>query len=208
MSAGTYDLSGDFMTSRPCRALAAVLLTLLSLGQAGPAGAQSILEHDAHGDVRSFTGAAETTTPEPTVADGDILMVRLTHGRYRVGVRIKLVDLQKTGDYRGHVVQVVTNEGVHRDVVLSAGPQLWRGVAEMDRPSGRKVRCAVRHSIDYTNHVVTIGFPRSCVSNPRWVRLGAASFTVTGQRGHVDDSLLANRVDENTIALSSRLERG
>jgi hypothetical protein len=151
---------------------------------------------------------ADTSAPEPTVTDGDIESSRLTHGRYRIGVRIKFADLQKTGDTRGHLVQVVTNEGVHRDVLLAVGPNLWRGISEMDRPSGAKVRCAVRHSIDYTNHVVTIGFPRRCVSNPRWVRLGVGSFSVADKIVYADDALLANKIYDNSLALSARLKRG
>lgn len=196
------------MTSRLRRTCAAAVLTLLAVGQTGPASAQSLVERDAHADVRSFPVDADTSAPEPTVTDGDIESSRLTHGRYRIGVRIKFADLQKTGDNRGHVVQVVTNEGVHRDVVLAVGPNLWRGSSEMDRPSGAKVRCAVRHSIDYTNHVVTIGFPRRCVSNPRWVRLGVGSFSVAGETAYADDALLANRVRDSSLALSARLKRG
>jgi hypothetical protein len=195
------------MTTRLRRTCAAAVLTLLAVGQTGTASAQSLVERDAHADVRSSPVDGDTSAPEPTVTDGDIESSLLTHGRYRIGVRIKFADLQKAGDYRGHVVQVVTNEGVHRDVVLSVGPNMWSGMSEMDRPSGAKVRCAVRHSIDYTNHVVTIGFPRSCVSNPRWVRLGVGSFSVAGETAYADDVLLANKIYDNSLALSARLRR-
>src|SRR6476659_7669592 len=141
------------MTSTLRRMLAAALLSTLAVGQAGAADAQSFSKQDAQGDVRSFTGTSNTTAPETATADGDIQVVRMTHTDRRIGVRIKFADLQKTGDVRGHVLRVVTNEGMHRDVVLAAGPQLWSGHSEMDRPNGNKVRCAVRHSIDYTAHV-------------------------------------------------------
>ena len=196
------------MTSTLRRTFAAVLFATLAVGPAGAAQAQSLSRQDAQGDVRSFTGTSNTTTPETAIADGDIQVVRMTHADRRIGVRIKFADLQKTGDVHGHVVRVVTNEGVRRNVLLAAGPHFWAGDSEMERPNGNKVRCAVRHSIDYTAHVVTIGFPRSCVSNPRWVRLGVGSFSSTDQKTYVDDALLANRVDANTVALSPRLKRG
>jgi len=195
------------MSSRLRRTCAAALLTLLAAGQAGAARAQSLVERDATADVRSASGEADTSSPAPTVTDGDIAWSRLTHGRYRIGVTVKFVDLQKAGDYRGHLVQVVTNEGVHRDVVVYVGPGMWGGKSEMDRPSGAKVRCAVRHSIDYTNHVVTIGFPRSCVSNPRWVRLGVGSASVVDGTAYADDVLLVNKIYDNSLALSARLKR-
>ena len=196
------------MTSMLRRTFAAAVLTTLAIGPAGAANAQSLSRQDAERDVRSFTGTSNTTAPETATADGDILVVRMTHTDRRIEVRIQFADLQKTGDVRGHVVRVVTNEGVHRDALLVAGPQFWAGRSELDRPNGNKVRCSVRHSIDYTAHVVTIGFPRSCVSNPRWVRLGVGSFTSVDQKTYVDDALLANKVDANTVVLSPRLKRG
>jgi hypothetical protein len=51
------------------------------------------------------------------------------------------------------------------------------------------VRCAVRHSVDYARDVITLGFPRRCASNPRWVRFGVGSAQLDGDRVFVDDAL-------------------
>jgi hypothetical protein len=197
------------MSSTLRRVLATALLTGLVATPVGAASAQSLLDTDQRADVRSFSGDSQTPVAEPAVTNGDVLATRFTHGKYRVGVRIQLADLQKTGAYRAEYVRIVTNEGLRREVTLTAVPGLWRGRAEMDRPSGRKVRCAVRHDIDYAHDVVTIDFPRTCISGPRWVRLGVGSLWGENQKKvYVDDARIDGTVNPDTVRLSPRLKRG
>jgi hypothetical protein len=88
-------------------------------------------------------------------------------------------------------------------------PHAWRGDAELDRITGERVRCAVSHSIDYAANVVQIGVPRSCLSSPRWVRLGYGSVSSGADfsTGWGDDALLDGTVKDD-LALSGRLYRG
>lgn len=197
------------MTSTLHRTLAAALLTGLVVAPAGAASAQSLLDTDQQSDVRSFTGDSKTSVAEPAETNGDILSTRFTHGKYRIGVRMQFADLQKSGLVRGEYLRIVTNEGLRREVSLIAAPGFWGGKAEMDTPGGKRVRCAVRHSVDYTHHVVTLGFPRSCVSNPRWVRLGLGSVRAeTQDTFYLDDALIDGNVNPDTVRLSTRLKRG
>jgi hypothetical protein len=196
----------------PRRAFTALLLAGLVLAPAGAASAQTVLHHDAQGDVRQFTDSSSSTSvPAPTIRNGDVKGVRFTHGSTRVSVRIVFVDLQRAGAFRGDFVRIVTNEGLRRELDLYAAPGAWAGKAELDRPDGNRVRCSISRSIDYTANTVSLSFPRSCISKPRWVRLGIGSFWATSDSTgttYADDVLMDNAINANTVRLSGRLYRG
>lgn len=192
------------------RTLTTLALTAgLAVASAGPASAQTLKHVDQRGDVRSSTMESEETAPAPTVDNGDIVRTVLKHARNRVSVRVKFADLRRVG-FRGDGIRVVTNEGVRRQVSVFAGQRMWRGQAEMYRPaSGTPVDCDLAHKIDYDKNVVAVSFPRSCVSDPRWVRLGVGAFWVRSdeEEGYLDDAQLDDRIKER-LHLSPRLRRG
>ncbi len=183
----------------------------LALGTAGAAAAQTLTVTDARGDVRAYDmeSEQETSSPAPGVKNGDILRTVFKHSDRRVSARLKFADLQRKGAMSGYVARVVTNENVRRDVIIFAGPRQWRGDAQMTRPNGNPVDCDLKHAINYDTNVLTVSFPRSCVSDPRWVRLGAGSFWMNGVTGtaYQDDAQLSGRVNA-TVKLSERLRRG
>ncbi len=111
---------------------------------------------------------------------------------------------------RDHFLRVVTNEGITRDVNVYAAPKHWRGEAEMTRPNGKTVPCDIRHSIDYDLDVVTVSFPRSCVSSPRWVRIGVGSTWAEPDvsKFYVDDAQLSGHLNPDGLRFSARLHRG
>lgn len=183
--------------------------TLAAAGLAGPAAAQSLTELDRRGDVLVGTMEGEAFRPS-TAANGDIVRTVMNHGRNAISLRLRFREVQRIGDFRSDGVHVVTDEGVRRDVYVSAGPGMWRGMAEMSRPNGQVVRCAISHRIDYDLDLVTLSFPRTCVSSPRWVRLGVG--TVWGQlasnKMYADDAQLDGHIYPNSLRLSPRLRRG
>lgn len=180
----------------------------LTLAAAGPAAAQQITVRDARGDVQASPMEDDHAhEPAPQVANGDVVRTVLRHNKARVVVRVKFADLKRKGAMAGHVVRIATNERMRRDVVVSAGPRMWRGEATMQRPNGQPVRCDVSHAINYDTNVIFVSVPRSCVSNPRWVRLGHGSFWLGGGKFFADDAQLAHEVRED-VALSPRLRRG
>ncbi len=183
----------------------------LALGTAGTASAQVLNHADQRGDVKAY----DLDTDQPvaqsgTITNGDILRTTLGHGDRRISVRVKFADLRRAGDFRGDLLRVVTNEGVRRDVMISAAPGMWAGQAQMTRPNGNAVRCNIAHKIDYDNNVVTLSFPRSCVSDPRWVRLGSAAVWMSGQMHTywADDALMDGGINPDNVRLSPRLRRG
>lgn len=192
--------------------VALALATALAVGTAGIASAQTLSVTDAAGDVESadMNSTQTTGTPEPTITNGDIVTTVFQHSGRRISVRVTFTDLQKTGSMRGDFLRLVTNEGVRREVSLYAGPQHWGGQAEMTRPNGRHVRCRIAHDIDYSANVVTLSFPRACVSKPRWVRLGLGSMWLdNGSKVYADDAQrTGGAIEESNLTLSPRLRRG
>jgi hypothetical protein len=189
----------------------------LTIGAAGPASAETLTVRDARGDVMSFKMSDMGDDPEaepqmtlrPNVANGDVLRTVFRHTSDRVAVRVTFAELKRAGEFRGDFVRVVTNEGVRRNVSIYAGRGMWKGEAEMTRPNDTTVRCAVRHKIDYDTNVVTVSFPRTCVSNPRWVRLGLGSMWVRSdmEEFFMDDAQLKAEVKDD-LKLSPRIRRG
>ena len=51
------------------------------------------------------------------------------------------------------------------------------------------MRCAIRHSIDYTRNVIAVSFPRRCASSPRWVKFRVVGFRYVGDGDYYDDAL-------------------
>lgn len=192
------------------RTLSTVALSAgLAVGTAGTAAAQTLTDVDQRGDVQSFTMESEEPTAAPTVTNGDVLRTVFNHAERRVSLRITYADLRRVGQFRSDSVRVVTDEGARREVSVFAGPGTWRGQADMVRPSGRPVDCDVAHKIDYDRNVVTISFPRTCVGNPLWVRLGMGAVWMDGEsRAYADDAQIDGRINPETLKLSPRLRRG
>lgn len=196
-----------------------VLAAGLSLGSAVAADAQNLTVRDARGDMVSLTESvdgATTQTPAPEVSNGDIVRSVFRHERRRISVRVKFADLERVDGLRMDVVQLVTNERLHRDVLVVAGPGMRRGDAQMSAPR-RDVRCrGLRWRIDYDLNVVRVSFPRSCVSNPRWIKVGMGSALVTELSNpdptsgalYLDDAQRSGSVSEYRMRWSPRLHRG
>ena len=52
-----------------------------------------------------------------------------------------------------------------------------------------EVRCAIRHSIDYTRNVIVVSFPRQCASSPRWVKFRVVAQRIGETGVYLDDAL-------------------
>jgi hypothetical protein len=197
------------MTLSLGRALSTLALTVgLAVATAGSASAEDLAVKDAKGDLVSFDMETETTTPAPEVKDADILRTVLRHNARRIVVRVKYAELRHRGQLFSQGIRIVTNEGVRREASIYAAPHMWRGQSDMGRPNGNPVDCAIKHAINYDTNVVTLSFPRSCVSDPRWVRLGVGAFWMDGQSNvYVDDALISGHINENNLKLSPRLRK-
>ena len=110
--------------------------------------------------------------PRPDQANGDILRLRVRHMARQIRVRVVLADLEQAPDTQIQLfVPFWTNEGVYRSVGIIAKPGDWRGMANMYTQRGYYARCEVRHVFDYATNVMAFNFRRTCLSNPRWIRV-------------------------------------
>lgn len=199
------------MTSSLGRTISTLALAAgLSVATAGTAAAEELTVTDGRGDVQVLDMTADGWTAAPGVKNGDVSRAVLRHDDRRIAVRVKFRDLARKGSMSGHVVRVVTDEGVKRDVNIFAGPGMWGGEAMMSRPSGQEVACQVAHKIAYGTNLVTLSFPRTCISDPRWVRLGFGTMWMDGTstRYYGDDAQIDGELDESRLHLSPRLRRG
>jgi len=107
---------------------------------------------------------------------------------------VKYAELRRLDDGHGLFVQMVTNEGVRRGLDVSAHPGAWAGRTEMWRGRDESpVRCAIRHSIDYTRNVIAVSFPRQCASSPRWLTFRIGAYRDADSGIYIDDALRDER---------------
>ena len=175
------------------------------------------LDHtDARGDVTAVVGPGFELIPAPGQVNGDVLGVRFQHTATRARVRMKFRDLHKADDVKYLVhVEVRTSKGLVRGINFSFSKAHWGPGAVMSTvlPDSHGVRCAVRATVDDLTNVVVIGFPRTCLKRPRWIRMSAVGSTILDQPTEpsyfIDDALRRGLVDDRTSAtLSPRLYRG
>jgi hypothetical protein len=170
---------------------------------------------DPRGDVVTIADDG-TFEPAPNRVASDVIKARLRHTHHRVRVRVTLVDLVRNGDRiasYGLGVLVRTSEGLQRLVTLEFAPGGRTARVGVFNRNGVSVRCrGIRHAIEYRRNTVFVGVPRRCLSNPRWVRVGAVG---TAQIADPNDDLGTPLFDDALqdgftppSRLSPRLYRG
>jgi hypothetical protein len=194
--------------SSPRLALALAATTALVLAPL-PAFADVHTVKDATHDVVSQGIDDDVLThPEPAREEGDALAVRVKHGKQVV--RMNLQTAQLTRDAKSTVVHsfdLRTNEGRRAELLVYVSGRRWQG-KQMWSVNGRDRTCrGLRTHIDYSAGTVLAVVPRHCLSDPRWVRVGAGSGMLTGDRLYADDVSLAGRV-EHDLAYGPRIRRG
>ncbi len=185
--------------------LATTVLVLTPL----PAFAETHNVKDAPRDVVS-QGIDEDVPdhPEPTRDEGDALAMRVKHGKK--AVRITLQTAQLTRDATSstvHVFGIRTNEGRRAELDLFVSGSRWQG-QRMWTVNGKDRTCrGLNTRIGYSTGTVRVVVPRRCLSNPRWVPVGAGTGILTADRLYADDVSQAGRVGDD-LAYGPRLRRG
>jgi hypothetical protein len=188
--------------------LVAALAAGLVLAGSSAAQAQSITDVDTAGDMVIFDWETEEIRPAPNQVRNDVLRTTLTHSATRISIRVKYAELQRVGYGLGQHVQVVTNEGVRRNLDLFVEQGDWAGSVEMTRGRDESgVRCAIWHSIDYTRNVIAVSFPRQCASSPRWVKFRVVGFRYGETGFYLDDALRDEPSLSENYAQSRRVYR-
>lgn len=183
---------------------AAVLLTALCLvttplATAGSAGAETWSRGDARGDVVLVPADEDATevTPAPTNAAADITRISVRHDARRVVVTLRVRDLRPGGILGS--VRVLTRDrdltfgSVHTDELRATFLE-----NTTEEGSGEEVECrGDRMSVQPRHGRVRVVIPRSCLGDPRWVRVGA----VLGHGFSLDD-------EDRPYHLDSAIGRG
>ncbi|MET3961702.1 hypothetical protein ABIE44_001636 [Marmoricola sp. OAE513] len=201
-------------SSRAVVLLALVAALALTGGTAGaatstkkPSGATT---YDKAGDVYFTTtvaGSLQVPGGKATKQrNGDIRTVRVKHTATQVRVRLRYVELARSGTQHLHVVQLTTSKKKAYEVDLYAGPGAWRGVGELVDARGASKRCALKWDLDYRANTALIVVPRSCIGRPGWIRAGAGTTSMSGDTRYADDGLSA-RKPGSVLALGPKLYR-
>lgn len=192
--------------------LTRTLMVLLLAGAlvATPTAAQagSFDRPDAPRDVARINGRDGTVTAAPNRVNGDIIRTVFRHKTNRVRIRIDFADLQRSFPVAVIFAGVATNEGVRRVAAIDIERPRWGGEAYMSNRNENRVRCAMHHSVNYRHNVVIIGFPRTCVSKPQWVRIFVTVYTVQRFDELFDHALVGAPDEESDPPYSPRINRG
>ena len=189
-------------------------ITVLALAMAALLVALPVAAHArylVHEDAREDVVEIVADLPAPDQANGDIASIRFRHTETRVQVRVRFADLQRAWIQETEVL-LMTNEGVKRRVAVAFGSGSWAGTARLYARTGVQLRCAIYRTVDYSENVLTIGLPRTCLSRPRWVQFGARHTTQPwplNATAFRDDALRDEGVGPyQYLKLSPRLYRG
>jgi hypothetical protein len=174
---------------------AAVLVTAAAVIPLMPTAAHankySFADHA--GDVLSGPATSDTnpTTLEPGRTNGDIVSSTVQHKRRNIVMRMHFRDIGWNAESNAYLF-VIRTSSVKRYVTLYASDGIRGGKAVMTKPNGKKVSCHIGRKIDYTANTASVIVPRSCVSKPRWVKVGMASLFFSGfesgDTAYVDDA--------------------
>lgn len=188
-------------------ALAALLASVLGVLVPSAAHAASSTGADSRGDVVVQGGAAPGRV-DAGRANGDVTSSRLLHGRRAVTLELRFAALRATGSWHRHWFRLVTDEGVRRELAVTAGPGAWQGRARLTGVDRRPEGCMLRSSIVYgSGGTVRVVVPRACLSAPAWVRVAAGTVTCSGTRVWADDSHTRGQLFDAPV-FGPRVHRG
>ncbi|ROR89270.1 hypothetical protein [Nocardioides aurantiacus] len=188
-------------------ALAALLAALVSVLVPSAAHAASSTGSDSRSDVVVQGGGAPGRVDAGRVS-GDVTSSRVVHGRRTVTLELRFAALRAGGSWHRHWFRMVTDEGVRRELAVTAGPGAWQGRAQLTGVDRRPEGCVLRSSISYGHDAtVRVVVPRACLSAPAWVRVAAGTVTASGTRVWADDSRTRGRLYDAPV-FGPRVHRG
>ena len=184
------------------RGLLAATATVALTGVLAPtAYAERVVHYYAASDSLSRTYDFESGEQSPEVADPaevqvDVVRTAVDHRAHNVVVTVRVSDLRRqTGDDESGVyVRFLTDESVRRNLYLDMDAGHPQGRLSLRTRNEDPVRCTDKsRSVDYAGDVVRLVVPRSCLSAPRWVRVGVGVYRAVAD----EDSAQTWRDDAN-----------
>ncbi len=159
--------------------------------------------------------SSESSGTDASWREGDITRFAVRHTARKVILRTTFRELTRTEGFGVSIGMIRTNERLNRVVSVFFDNEFApNGEVDLSRPNGDSVRCRVGKSIDFTSNVIEVRIPRTCLSSPRWVKVGVGQLTmsITGDEANgsaafaADDALSSTVRDE--LTWSPRVRRG
>jgi len=169
--------------------LVAALVLVPALAAPAVAGSRVVL--DARDDVVRVDEGGANPTPAPGSSNADFLTTTFTQTATRVVIKAEFTDLRRTG--RRLTGWVDMRDAKHHKT--TAGVIATRhdreGTAFLMTNRGRDIACPTRLKVSYSRNTVRVGFPRSCVGDPRFLQFRALSEEVrrTWKHAYLDNAL-------------------
>ena len=160
----------------------AVATSVVLLGGATAAQAQTLTLHDSRHDVWSGSASDRLADyqPAPHQQAGDVVMARVRYGPHNVVLTERFVRLGRNGDGDIYGFRLRTQARLHRTIQVQAFRGSWAGTVSMRRPNGQLVSCDGLHEhVDYARDLVQVRVPATCLHDPRWVQFSAVSAHIT-----------------------------
>ena len=198
--------------------LAALLVPLALLAPAA-AHAEKVVTNDSVGDAQvittSFPPVGEqvvTTEPAPDETSVDITRTVVAHGDNRLRITVRVRDLVLSSLPETYI-RIVTPQ--QRYAVIAGRSPGSRAEAVLTR-RGLEADCrGLEARVDGTTDTVTVSLPTTCISSPRWVKVGAGIVrtdrsTEENPDGYVQYADDGHRdvVRENSLGLGPKVHRG
>lgn len=190
---------------------ATLATTVLLLTVVAPAAQAAKNVHlDPAGDMVQIDLEGEEVTPAPEESEGDITKFVVDHRDDKVVVKATFVDLHTPEAGVLYYLPVKTNEGLRRNIILTTDPDHRQGQIEL---SGDDPCNGLKRSISYADDLLTIKLPRSCVSNPKWVKVGLGMMRDSELKGgipigFIDDAMVDGDFGRDKPQLGPKVFRG
>jgi hypothetical protein len=165
-----------FLRSLLGLAVTTLMTTTALVAVPAAARADVSVRSDPRGDVVQVDEEG-LPTAAPSRTNGDIKRTVFRHKAHRIRVRIGFAELSRTFNGLFVTAFIRTNTGWLQEATVIVNRDEndpWSGWAVLGDDEN-DLNCAIHHRIDYAHNVIIIGFPRKCLHNPRWVRIGADS---------------------------------
>lgn len=195
------------MTLVPTRLLAAAAASALLIGGTASSAHAATWSHvDLSRDVMGGPMDAAAPSPTPAVANADVTRVRVTHGQSAVVVRVKTRAAVPKANWLV-VLKVKTPTRVYD---VQSGRLFGTSTESLSRrPEHTDIECTTTTTVDRPHRLVVLRIPRTCLKDPRWVRVGAGVATFARGKAFVDDGLVRGAGGQNQdLVVSPRVRVG
>ena len=181
-------------------------LTAAALLLPATAHADKAVHRDAVGDVVSVD-ESEEITPAPDQKRGDVTRTVANHRAQRVTFKVKMRELPRRASMHGVSTRIVTKQRSYSLDILRV-PGLGKDPVLSTR-RGKVIECdGLTDTRNDKRRTVSFSVPRSCLGNPRWVRLGSRVFHMSnGTKAFLDESHRDGLDRPRNIAVGPKVRR-